>query len=351
MKNRILMLIMLLIVGASLSAATVSHAARIDHFGAVPDASPPGGWFLIYASISEWDFSSCSVVFDNVIIEDDIRPVYYSDIDVWRLVYMVQVPVDAEPGSHTLTLMCGGDEADYTVSVRRPVLSVAPTLVDVGDELQVTVSNLDGMHQFFILTIDDVPIIAFEPNQDTHTFSLTLPALTAGTHEVRLYVTVDPWMNLVAAVETGAPTWAWPIIRGYFPERLILVSKATFTVVDGVPTERQVETMLDERYSQVLTLVNRQLDAIASLTEAIEGRVDNLNNSLRALKETVSGNREAIGRLDEDYTSLAEEIAKLKNENAQLRKALGRANIIAIAALAIGTVGIIVGAIGILRHK
>ena len=351
MKVRMIVLVILLIIMASLSAATVSHATRIDYFGASPDASPSGGWFLIYASITDWDFSSCSVAFDNVIIEDDIRPVYYSNTSEWWLVRMVQVPVDAEPGNHTLTLMCGGDEANYTVSIRRPVLSVAPTIVDVGDELQVTVSNLDGMYQLFLLTIDDIPFIAFESNQDTYTFLLTVPPLTAGTHEIRLYVTVNLWMNLVTAVETGAPAWEWPIVRGYFPERLILVSKATFTVVDGVPTERQVETVLDERLSQVLTQVNSQLDAVASLTETIEGRVDNLNNSLKALAETVSDNSDAIGRLGEDYANLADEIAQLESENTQLRKALGHANIIAIVALAVGIVGIIVGVIGILRHK
>ncbi len=86
------------------------------------------------------------------------------------------------------------------------------------------------------MTIDDTPILVFEPSIYNSSFVKTIrvPPLTKGWHEVRLYVTVDVFQDIYLAVKTGSSVPWYIEARGFFPERYILVAFDRFYVEDGV---------------------------------------------------------------------------------------------------------------------
>lgn len=344
----------------------ITNAMSINYFQVISERVPPGGWVTVYAEIADWDGSTCDIVFDNRILEEGLYPVYYSDIKTFRLVYMVQVPQDSILGMHTIKLKCGSLVESADIEVARPSMRVTPSSVAVGQEITVSITGMRDMLQTFILMIDDIPMMVFQPKLSNYTFTFTVPPLTSGNHTVNLYVTVDTFQNMVVAIETGAPSLEPPLIRGYFPNRLVLVSSAKFHVADGVPLssemqeaiqnsispiesrlsnlESQVDTMQVQLTNKITNNVNMLVDKIVTVNLTLRSQLDNVNKTLSGKISSAENN---IKSLQDDTASLKDQIQALKQANQDLQSKLENTTRFAYAALAIGLIGIAIGAFGL----
>lgn len=362
MKSAIVILALLSFV---LALSIPVNAASIHYFFVVPERAPPGGWFMVMAGLSDWSGGSCSIILDNTIL-GEVEPVYYQDTGWWEITEMFQVPRDASIGSHIVTLQCGSAKEQAHLDVAKPSIQVSPVNASVGDTVQVTVAGLENMTQLFVLTLDSTPLIVFEPNPEsnTATFTFTLPPLTNGNHMFNLYVTVDQWMNLATAVETGAPSGYWPVVHGYFPERLVLVASASFRVANGVPTASQVNDSLaaiNGSVARVEAMASKNEEAIANLSSSLESLKGQLNSQIAGLSGTVktvnttlNGNiknlQGKIKALQDENAQLKQHVLSLEAHSKKLEEKAKTATNLAYVAILLGIIGIIMGAIGMRKH-
>ncbi len=232
--------------------------------------APPGGWILVEGS-GFTPNSTVTLYLDTVEVGSGVTDAS------GEFILMVRVPLGTVEGSHVVNASdASGLYAYSSLNITMPRLEVVPTILGVGEMINITVSGVGGSLQAYMLLLDGVPVSpVFEAHsQDTYTLRLPLPPLEPGLHVVSLCLLPSATLRVVLLAKGGSPDTAVPDLR----EMLLLVN-VTINVTNGVVLGAEMSAALSEIWAQ--------LNSLSSRLDRLEADLDDLRLSLQELNDTM----------------------------------------------------------------